>query len=215
MHAGTIARVRLVHKVEGKQATERARPIRSAATDHLIIRLVLVLGLLAVGLGIATDIGTYSSGALPIRWVEIPVFPNTPAVTALTRHGTVSEGLNYDVTLATPEFFESVHRADDIIATGAYLSVVFVLVEYHYHDGLHNTFTTTLVTDGGRYSRPIPLQLSDDGHNRLTALSFPDLPLSMLNEPHIFEMPLPADADGNQQVLVWETPLELPKTTSS
>jgi len=176
----------------------------------MAIRILLIVVLLIAGLGIATNIGSTSTASDEIIWVDIPAFPNSPLVTSLTRSGIATKGVNYDIILATPEFFNAVNRPDDIILTSAYFAVVFLLVEYHYHDGLHMTYSGTLTVDGSRYSRPVPLPLSDDGHNRITALMFPDLSSSMLDEVHTFEIPLPPDEAGNHQVLTWETPILLP-----
>ena len=190
--------------------TRTGRFTRPGTSNEMTIRILLIVALLIAGLGIATNIGSSSTASDEIIWVDIPAFPNSPLVTSLMRSGTATEGVNYDIVLATPEFFEAVNRSDDIIRTSAYFSVVFLLVEYHYHDGLHMTYSGTLTVDGSRYSRPVPLPLSDDGHNRITALMFPDLSSSMLNEVHTFEIPLPPDETGNHQVLTWETPIVLP-----
>lgn len=176
--------------------------------SRLTIRLLLVTALLAVGLGAAGEAS--SGGELPVIYLDIPPFPQTPVVTALTQRGSSVPGVNYDLTLAPPAFFAAINRPDEALIAGAYRQVVFVLVEYHYHDGLHTTFTTNLVLDGMRYSRPVPIALSDDGHNRVTALQFPDMPVSMLEEPHTWQLSLPPDERGNQQVLTWETPVLLP-----
>jgi hypothetical protein len=203
-----------IGKLMDPRGVSRSPFDRASGHGSLVARLLLVFVVLLAGLGIASNIGGYVTKPLPVRWVDIPVFPNTPLVQALTRHGSVAENVNYDIILATPEFFESVGRSDEILYTGAYFSVVFVLVEYHYHDGLHTTFSSTMTIDGTRYSRPIPMQLSDDGHNRVTALQFPELPSSMLNEPHTFSIPLPPNAQGEQIILEWVTPLTLPAATN-
>jgi hypothetical protein len=172
------------------------------------IRMLVIAALLFVGLGAAGKAS--SGGPLPIIYLDIPPFPQTPVVVALTQRGSSVPGVDYDLTLAPPAFFEEINRPHDALVAGAYRQVVFVLVEYHYHDGLHNTFTTNLVLDGMRYSRPVPVALSDDGHNRVTALQFPDMPIYMLDEPHTWQLSLPPDEKGNYTVLTWETPLQLP-----
>lgn len=180
-------------------------------------RLLVVLALLAGGLGLAAAGGSAApGGADDVFLVEIPAFAMTPYLESLKRRGYGGDDVAYDVFIAPPEFFEATHRADEIMASGAWMNVVFVLVEYHYHDGKHQTFTTDVLIDGFRYSRPSAnTQLSDDGHNRITALPFPDLPVSMLDEPHTFEMILPAKLDGTHEVLVWETPLEPPPASTT
>lgn len=182
-----------------------------SALPSTTIRFGIMVVLLLIGMGAAGKASS-SGGELPIIYLDIPPFPQTPIVTTLTQRGSAGPGVNYDISLAPPEFFAAVHRNDEATITGAYRQVVFVLVEYHYHDGLHQTFTTDLLVDGMRFSRPVPIALSDDGHNRVTALQFPDMPAYMLNESHTWAIPLPPDAEGNREVLVWETPIQLPES---
>lgn len=154
-----------------------------------------------------------------------PMPDATPLASGLVRDTLMqssytAEGIAFDLLLAPPVFFESIHRPDEATLVGADTFVVFLLAEHHYHeDSVHN----------GHFSLMPILQLdktdihvarktvlmSDDGHHRVTALVFEELPVAMTAESHTWEMLLPPDANGQRAILTWITPIDFSVTDSS
>ncbi len=161
-----------------------------------------------------------SSAASPDPGKVIVIMPAaTPLASgavrdALLQSSYTDEGIAFDLLLSPPIFFESVKRPDQGLAVGADKYVVFLLAEHHYHEdsshGQHFGLMPILKVDGSDIHVALKtIEISNDGHHRTTALVFEELPVSMLDEPHTWEMILPQDANGERAILIWTTPIDV------
>ncbi|MGE3799313.1 MAG: hypothetical protein AB7G88_15905 [Thermomicrobiales bacterium] len=138
-------------------------------------------------------------------------------VEAATREGLTAEGFEVEITLAAPEFLEAMGRAQEAVDLGADEYLVFVVVRRH-HGALddahaeHEHWGPFLRVDGKSIHVASETRLlGDDGHNRTNAFIFADLPATMLQENHSYELVLPPGDDGVRPSMTWFSPL-LPDT---
>jgi hypothetical protein len=153
-----------------------------------------------------------TSAAAPVKPYATPLASGVVRDT-LMRSSYTAEGVAFDLLLAPPIFFESVHRPDEAAAIGADKYVVFLLAEHHFHeDTSHNGhfYLMPILRIDGKdvHVAQKTVELSNDGHHRTTALIFKELPVSMLDEQHTWEMLLPPHASGEREVMLWVTPID-------
>lgn len=148
----------------------------------------------------------------------------TPLASGIVREtlmvsGYTDEGIAYDLLLAPPVFFESVHRPDNIARVGADKYVVFLIAEHHFHESTshpeHFGLMPILKIDGRSvHVARTKVELSNDGHHRTTALVFEELPVDMLSGDHRWDMIMPEGVNGDRVVHTWVTPIEFPDAAS-
>ncbi|MDE3074113.1 MAG: hypothetical protein KGJ86_01675 [Chloroflexota bacterium] len=128
----------------------------------------------------------------------------------LTRSGMAAGGMEVDVILTTPTFFQLTNRPDEAATLGADKSVTFVANQNIHYGALPPRFAAILRVDG--HSLYIPTDekvLADAVHHRTSALVFGGLPVSALDGSHNLELLLPSDG-AQRAVLQWETPIDYP-----
>ena len=129
----------------------------------------------------------------------------------LTRSGFASDGVQADVVLATPTFFQLTNRPADAATLGADRSVVFVANENVHYGALDRRFAPILRVDGDRLYVPSEVRvLTDAVHHRTDVVVFRDLPVQTLEEPHTLALLLPQQGDAPRTALEWQTPIEYP-----
>jgi hypothetical protein len=132
---------------------------------------------------------------------------NAALAAGLTRSGQTGDGTDVDVILAPPAFFRLTDQWEDAVALGADQATVFLVSEHHYHGAA--PLAPVLRVDGELEYRPTEVRvLSEDGHHhRTSVLIFAALPVAELDNAHHLRLSPPPTVEGDQDVLVWSTPL--------
>jgi cytochrome c-type biogenesis protein len=129
----------------------------------------------------------------------------------LTRSGLASDGVQADVVLATPTFFQMTNRTSEAATLGADHAVVFVANENVHYGALSKRFSPVLRVDGDMLYVPSEVRvLTDAVHHRTSVVVFGDLATQTLQEPHTLALLLPQDGQAPRTALEWQTPIQYP-----
>ena len=130
---------------------------------------------------------------------------------SLTRSGTASEGVQADVVLATPAFFQMTDRTQEAATLGADRAIVFVANESVHYGALSKRFSPILRLDGDALHVPSEVRVVTDAvHHRTSVVIFGDLPTQTLDQPHNLALLLPQEGEVPRTVLEWQTPIDYP-----
>lgn len=204
--------------------------VRRRRTPGLVIVGMLALSALttsqavipAKSAPVVIDVASLEASAPDAPGTPMPAatpLANGVVLEALMQSSYSAEGIAFDLLLAPPVFYESIRRPDQAVKVGADVFVVFLIAEHHYHEDTshsgHFALMPILKLDGRSiHVASETIEISNDGHHRTTALVFPELPVSLVDEVHTWEMILPPDANGQRAVLTWYTPIEFPEAGS-
>ena len=166
--------------------------------------LVLLIAVAASWLAITKTAGPSTLAAAG----EIRKDQTTALAAVLSRSGYITDGLEAQVTLATPDFFRISGRMEDGRTLGTDRGLVFVANEVVHYGDLPATLAVALRMDGGPVLQASERQiLADSTHHRTTALVFAAVPPSALAGAHTFELVV-GSAPGIP--LTWKTPFTYP-----
>ncbi len=169
----------------------------------LVIAGVLALGWLAIAKTEGRDTLIATAGLRSSQADELTA--------RLTRTGSASEGVQADVVLATPAFFQMTNRSQEAGTLGADHAVIFVANESVHYGELSKRFAPVLRLDGDSLHVPSEVRvLTDAVHHRTSVVIFGDLPTQTLDAPHTLALLLPQDGAAPRTALEWQTPIDYP-----
>jgi cytochrome c-type biogenesis protein len=135
---------------------------------------------------------------------------------SLTRSGYADEGVEAEIILTTPDFFRLTNRLKDAAELGADKYVVLIVNENVHYGSLPEKFVPILRLDGSSMYIATDVQvLTDAVHHRTSAISFKDLPATLLKDHHTIELLLPQTNSGTRTSLLWETPIDYPDSVQN
>jgi cytochrome c biogenesis protein CcdA len=177
---------------------------RSATVPALLVAaMVVALGWLAVVKTEGRDTLATTASLRTSQTAELTA--------SLTRSGAAGDGVQADVVLATPAFFQMTDRSQEAATLGADRSVVFVANESVHYGALSKRFSPVLRLDGDRLIVPSEVRvLTDAVHHRTSVVVFGDLPTQILDQPHGLALLLPQEGEAPRAALEWQTPIEYP-----
>ena len=194
--------------------TQQASTLRLGSSAHVALAratwplLLIATAALALGWLIVTKTEGRDSLAAA---ASLQSSQAADLTSTLTRSGSASDGVQADVVLATPSFFQLTNRVQDGTALGADRAVIFVANENVHYGALSNRFSPVLRLDGGRLYVPSEVRvLTDAVHHRTSVVVFGDLPPQILDQPHSFALLLPQEGGAPRTALEWQTPIEYP-----
>jgi hypothetical protein len=138
--------------------TQQASTLRLSSSAHVALAratwplLLIATAALALGWLIVTKTEGRDSLAAT---ASLQSSQAADLTTTLTRSGSASDGVQADVVLATPTFFQLTNRSQDGAALGADRAVIFVANENVHYGALSNRFSPVLRLDGDPVVRPI------------------------------------------------------------
>ncbi len=169
----------------------------------LVIAGVLALGWLAIAKTEGRDTLIATAGLRSSQADELTA--------RLTRTGSASEGVQADVVLATPAFFQMTNRSQEAGTLGADHALIFVANESVHYGELSKRFAPVLRLDGDSLHVPSEVRvLTDAVHHRTSVVIFGDLPTQTLDAPHTLALLLPQDGAAPRTALEWQTPIDYP-----
>jgi cytochrome c-type biogenesis protein len=182
--------------------------VSAAVPGAVWLLLVLAAAMLALGwLAIARTQGRDTL----LTTARLRSTQTAELTASLTRSGAAGEGVQADVVLATPTFFQLTNRSPEVTALGADRAVVFVANESVHYGSLSPRFAPILRLDGDSLHVPSEVRvLTDAVHHRTSVVVFGDLPPLTLERPHTFTLLLPQDGAATRTALEWQTPIEYP-----
>ena len=195
--------------IDDRQPGARVDPARqrdwAARLARRVVALTLVLAITAAARTSVPPSGAQGTPPGPADKVA-------ELTELVTRHGVTADGIEVDLILATPGFFQLTGRWQEALDLGADRSVVIVFT-IHHHGALPDdeTIVPILQLDGRSYHVPAEVRhLAGDGHHRSDALLFGDLPVTLLAEAHTLDALLPPGPDGMRPTFRWFTPIDEP-----
>ncbi len=174
----------------------------------VVMALILVAAIVALGWLPIVKTGGRESATATAALRQTQTIDLTKS---LTRKGYSSEGTSVEVILTSYDFFRATNRLAEAATLGADKYLVFVANETVHYGDLPHHFSPILRVDTSNVRVATRSEvLNDSVHHRTTVLVFEDLPQSILNDPHYFELLLGDVGNGQRNILEYYSPIDYP-----